>query len=193
MFDAQPNIQPYMEYANSGFAAGFWGSFNLDGTYAEPDFFVSYSQAGFSFTVYDYHNGGGKDYFNYDSEETLHLIETLATYTLPTIPLYFTASVFVYGDDKKMEEGEATTDNNYSSYLELGYSFTFEQNSLDVAAGFVPMESPFYGTEQAAPVNISLTAARDIKITEEFSLPVFFSFVSNPNIEEAYMFFGLSL
>lgn len=56
----------------------------------------------------------------------------------------------------------------YSSYLELGYDYTFEDLGLTLGAqiGMSPWESPLYGNDEFAVVNLSL------KIDKEFDLDV---------------------
>jgi len=40
---------------------------------------------------------------------------------------------------------------------------------------------------------LSFGGSKDIKITEEYSLPVFGSFIYNPESEAAFLVFGMSL
>ena len=63
---------------------------------------------------------------------------------------------------------ETTGKQAYSSYLELGYDYTFEDLGLTLGAqiGMSPWESPLYGNDKFAVVNLSL------KIDKEFDLGV---------------------
>ena len=56
----------------------------------------------------------------------------------------------------------------FSSYLELGYDYTFEQYGLTLGAqlGLSPWESPIYGNDQLALVNMSL------RVDKEFDFDV---------------------
>ncbi|MGD8362675.1 MAG: hypothetical protein PVJ04_14700, partial [Gemmatimonadota bacterium] len=49
------------------------------------------------------------------------------------------------------------------------------------------------GTEDFAFINLGLTAAKELAITSQFSLPVFGSFIINPNVDIAYFVVGISL
>ena len=51
----------------------------------------------------------------------------------------------------------------------------------------------FYAGGDSGLVNISLSGSKDIVITEDYSLPVFGSFIYNPDAEAAFLVFGFSL
>ena len=63
---------------------------------------------------------------------------------------------------------ETTNKQAFSSYLELGYDYTFEDLGLTLGAqiGLSPWESPLYGNEKFACTNISL------KINKEWEFDV---------------------
>jgi hypothetical protein len=42
-------------------------------------------------------------------------------------------------------------------------------------------------------VNLGLTVSKDIKITDKFALPVFGSFITNPEAENVFFVFGISI
>ncbi|MEM8556374.1 MAG: hypothetical protein AAGG50_00885 [Bacteroidota bacterium] len=86
-------------------------------------------------------------------------------------------------------------DPGRSIYLEAGYRFTLAQTDLRVFAGGVPAKSPFNGvpTNEAALTNVGLSASRSIQVTEAFSLPIGFSFVFNPYLEDAFAAVSVSL
>jgi hypothetical protein len=50
----------------------------------------------------------------------------------------------------------------------------------------------WYAGNDSGLVNISIGGSKDIKITEDYSLPVFSSFVYNPDAESAFLVFGMS-
>jgi len=45
---------------------------------------------------------------------------------------------------------------------------------------------------EAGIVNMSFSGSKDIQITDDYSLPVFGSFVYNPDAETAFLVFGIS-
>ncbi|HAN78091.1 MAG TPA: hypothetical protein DCQ31_10115 [Bacteroidales bacterium] len=199
-FNAAPNIQPYIDFNYKGFGVGAWASVNFDGSYVEPDFYLYYKANALTVTLYDYHNGGGLDYLNFETETTKHLVELSAVYTISeSFPLSLTASAFIYGEDKKISGYDLLSKpildpakNNYSSYFELSYNIPHPMASVDLSLGFVAAESNFYGTEGFGLINAGIKVSKEIKITESFSLPVFSQFVVNPTAEAAYFAFGLS-
>ena len=72
----------------------------------------------------------------------------------------------------------------------------FKLSSIDWTAtvGAVPyVSSGVYNTTGFAVTNLSLQAAKAIKITETFSVPVFAQIAANPCTQKAYMVFGFTL
>ena len=86
----------------------------------------------------------------------------------------------------KNEEG----DEQFSTYIELGYPVNLSAVSLEFAAGFTPWEGVY--SSNFNMVNLSLKATKELKITEYYSLPVFTQLVLNPNTENIYGVFGVS-
>lgn len=201
-FDPAVNIQPWFELAAGNFAIGTWGSFNTQGTYIEPDIYVSYTLSKLKFTLTDVHGNGGADYFNFKKDETKHTGEIMVNFDGgELLPLKLTASMLIYGDDKKIEGIDLVTDtcilsndNNYSTYFEIGYSHTLKNDvTIDFFAGFVPTESYYYNATGFAFINLGIKASKEIKINENFKLPISLSIVNNPNTEIMFFVFGLSL
>jgi hypothetical protein len=63
---------------------------------------------------------------------------------------------------------------------------------LDAAIGLTPWETSFYGANGFSVLNVSLKAAKEIKITDSFALPVFGQVVVNPRTEDAFLVIGIS-
>lgn len=79
----------------------------------------------------------------------------------------------------------------YSSYLELGYDYTFENLGLTLGAqvGMSPWESPLYGNEKFAVTNISLKLNKEWEL-DVVTLDLFAQGSLNPtdvNKENAYI------
>ncbi len=180
------SIQPSLALTAGDFEIGFWGSYPFANTAngsEEMDLYLSYSISDISIVVTDYYfpNSGGK-YGNY-KEPGAHTIEAGLSYGgSDSFPISLAAFVNVYNDD----------DN--SIYFELGYSTKVSDVGIDLFLGGTPGgDNEFYGTEKFNLINIGVTASKEIKITDDFSLPVFTSYVLNPNTEVGYLFFGFSL
>lgn len=86
-------------------------------------------------------------------------------------------------------------DPERSVYLEAGYRFAVSETDVRVFAGGVPGRSPFNGvtTDEAAVTNVGVSADRVVRISESFGLPVGFSFVFNPYLEDAFAAVRISL
>lgn len=180
------SIQPSLALTSGDFEVGFWGSYpfaNTAGGNEEMDLYLGYSLGDFSVLVTDYYfpNSGGK-YGNYKDPGS-HTVEVGLSYGgSESFPISLAAYMNVYNDD----------DNTV--YFELGYSTEVSEVAVDLFVGGTPGgDGGFYGTTEFNLINIGVTASKDIKITEDFSLPVFSSYVLNPNMEVGYLLFGFSL
>jgi hypothetical protein len=140
-------------------------------------------------TDYYYPNAGIKigNFNNYDNVNGAgaHTIEAGLNITGPeSFPLSLSGYVNVYND-----EGNNT-------YVQADYSL----NVQDVGLGFFigaaagSEENPdYYGSDKFNVINIGLKASKQIKITEDFLLPVSCSYILNPRAEISYLVFCISL
>ena len=184
-------IQPTLGLSMAGIDLSFWGSVGIANFLdtRELDITLSYSIAGATVGITDYWFSEGDDpygrYFNYRKNATNHVFEAFAGYDLGF------ASVNWYtnfaGADYKADGGSA-----FSSYCEISAPFVAAGTDWTASLGMVPFESGFYGTDGFAITNITLTAARSIDITENFSLPLSAALTVNPYAEMAYLVFGIS-
>lgn len=204
-----PHVQPWMEYSfgESGLAIGFWGSYSTgsDGTGNEADIYLAYApNEMFSFAVTDYFFPGGGfpsglSYFDYETDYSKgilpnHTIEVSATGSFGDF--YLTAAVNVYGFDGYTVNDDGEASQMYAKYVEAGYSLS---DNVDVFVGG-SLDDPdedkgevgFYGNSMGL-TNIGLSFAKDISVTDKFTLPVSSSFIVNPMQEELFLVFGLSL
>lgn len=198
LFSATPNVQPYMSISWKGFTAMAWASYSTSKThYGEYDLFLSYNIAGLTLNLNDYYtqeyedaNGNliSFDYNEWDRELTSHLIEASVVYQLPSegFPLQFTVSTFIYGADL-----DENADQNYSTYLEANYPFTFKDYTCAFFVGGTTHKG--YYANDAAFVNTGFKVAYPIKITETFSLPVNMSLIHHPYNHDMFFVVGISL
>jgi len=197
-----PNIQPTLAFVNGGFEIGAWGSTDFTGSYQEMDLYALYTYKGITATVTDYFwdaNWVSKPYFNYKNETTGHIIEGTLAYAFTKIPLKLTIATMLYGADKKPVEGEgnATPVNNYSTYMEMSYSFNVNIYNFNAFLGMTPTIG-FYGDGYAkvtgfGVVNIGLTGYKKLKLSEKFETTLRSSLIFNPQQEKAYLVLGISL
>lgn len=185
------NFQPAITFTKCGFSAGAWGTYAINGEYAEADIFLAYEYKWFKLTVYDYftmdNNLSNNDYFEYEDNKTKHILEpTIEINGGDNLPLRLAASVFAYGLDK-----DTAGKNYYSSYIEMGYTFAIAEYEIDLFTGFTP-KTGFYGDYEGV-VNAGLSVTREIKITDHFTLPVKSAIITNPQKENIFLVFTLSL
>ena len=200
----QPNIQPSIALSYSGLQLGLWGSYGLThqnssdeyySTSQEIDTWLSYSIEfidGMSIsgmlTDYYYPNAGLKigNFNNYDNADGpgAHTLEAGILLAGPaSFPLSLSGYMNIYND-----EG-----NNI--YLQGDYSIDVSEVAvgLFVGAASGSKKNPtYYGTDKFNVINIGIKASKEIKITKDYSLPVFCSYILNPKIEISYLVFGIS-
>lgn len=201
-FGNSPAIQPSLEMGYGGFALGAWGSYTTNNAnFQEVDLYASYTyKEMLTLMVTDYFFPDGtvakNRYFNYNTNETGHIFEgSLSFNGTEKLPLSLLLAVNFAGADAR------TVDNDlqYSTYLELGYSTTAGETDLDFFLGGTPTkpdkekgETGFYGPYEGI-VNIGVTATKEVQITEKFALPVNVSLITNPQQENIFLVFGISL
>jgi hypothetical protein len=192
-----PSFQPAFSLNYKGLELGTWGSIDFTGTYKELDLYLSYSLKGFTITATDYYWAGDwivDNYFDYKNDSTSHYIEASLAYKGEKIPFSIQVGTMIYGADKQFED---PSKNNYSTYIEAGYSFLVEKYKLDLFLGVTPMDGLYgdgYGGKGGfAVVNTGVTGSRTIEITEKFSIPVKASVIANPQARKLFIVFALSI
>lgn len=198
---AYPSIQPTLELNKGKFAIGIWGAFSTNGLQSqEVDIYASFTFAKkmFTFTLTDYFfpsDTASYNYFVYDKNATSHLFETSLKFNgTDKIPFTLLLAANVYGADTKKLNGE----NTISTYVELGYSTKINDVAINAFIGSA-LNAPgdnltgFYGNTKTGIINIGVTALRDIKITDKFSLPITSSFIVNPYAKKVFFVFGFTL
>lgn len=203
--NSQPNIQPYLTFGYSGLQVGFWGSYGLnhlnstDENYAlgsEIDTWMSYTaNLGESMAVtalltdYYYPDAGiGIGNFNnYDNANGpgAHTVEAgLIIAGTGNLPLSLSGYVNIYND------------RGHNAYFQLDYSASVKDINLGFFAGAAAgsKDNPgYYGTDKFNFINVGLKASKSVKITENFSLPVYCSYILNPKSEHAFFVLGISI
>ncbi len=198
------SVQPSMNFSKSGFGAGFFGSASLmgnsyDALAQEADININYTfkeiitiNAGDYFFPIDFSRN---KYFEYGKDSTGHIFELGLSFNgTEKIPFSFLIATSLYGADTRKANG----DLNYSTYSELKYNKNFNNTEISAFAG-ASLTTPgdnltsFYGNTDPAIVNLGITLSQKIKITDKYSLPVFGSFITNPEAESVWLIFGISI
>lgn len=101
----------------------------------------------------------------------------------------------IYGDDAKRNDGS----NLFSTYIEAGYCFEVGETSCNAFLGYTPTKpdlenelTGYYG-DDAGIINLGISAEKEIKITDHFSLPIKASLITNPQAENIFLVVGVSL
>jgi hypothetical protein len=184
-------IQPSLGVAfKNGLSVSAWGSTGIANPYAyEFDLSLGYSIAGVSLALTDYFWDG--HYTGYGYYDDAHHLELSAGYTLPSLPLTFSAATMIAFNDPKITD---PSKNNYSTYISAAYDFTVGDVALTAAAGVTPWGSTLWGSgkDEFEVADISLKAAKELKISDSFSVPVFVQAILAPATEGAHLVFGFS-
>jgi len=201
-YEAGTSIQPCMEFNAGGFSAGAWGSVDIAGFgYKEVDLTVSYSWKNFTAGLIDYWVAGemNNNYFDF-SKSTPHLLDMWLTYDFNRLPLSIGWYTIVAGDElySKYEKNRKMK-KAFPTYIEATYAFPIKEVNLEATIGVSPWKSSMLynradeggRTDGFAVINLSLKASRDIKLTGDYSLPVFGQLILNPAKEDLFFVFGI--
>lgn len=200
-YGRSPSIQPYLSLTSGKFEFGAWGAFTTNGlNIQETDLYVTYSFSdALSFTLTDYFfmDDGleNNSYFELNNERTGHTLEALVTYTLPgNIPISITGGTIFYGADKvNFYTGNDLSNDelNYSTYLEIGYSASISGKEIETFMGLTT-HNGLYG-DAFGIVNLGITGSDEVKITEAYALPISCSLIFNPQKQNIFIVFGISI
>lgn len=192
LLDNNPCLQPNLSFSIGNLTLGSWASYGYNSKYPEIDLYMTYEWGPIALTVFDYYNEDETDlsankYFTWSRKITTHALEgTIAWNGTESFPLRALAATFFYGNDRKADDKQY-----YSTYFEVGYPFNVNDYSLEFFVGGTPAESLYHN--KANIVNIGITVGKEIKITEDFNLPVKGSFVVNPAQENVFFVVGITL
>ncbi len=216
-----PSLQPALTATYKNLEVGVWGAYSLGGINPaqETDLYLSYSFGKndmFSAIITDYFfptENKIYNYFEYDNDKTGHIFEGSLNFNgTDKLPITFSGYVNFYGADAPVLGDNSAdtitfnkkTDIQYSNYFELGYNTKSGNTDLNFFMGFTinnPKkpnattgfvgETGFYGSGPGI-VNLGVTASKKIKITNNYSLPVTASFITNPQAQRVYFIFGFS-
>jgi hypothetical protein len=192
-------FQATVDYAiTDKLSVGVWGTTNFSNAadaYNEFDWSITYQiNPIISAMVSDYYWPATKNnpdwesssYFDYSEGSAQTLDFTLMfDFSEKGVPIDFQWSTIFGGNDYKYDEN-GNRSRAYSSYAELGYTQSFEKIGVAVRpfAGAAVINGGYYGTDANGEAgftftNVGLTVSKDIKISENYSLPVFVGYTNN--------------
>lgn len=197
-FGKTPSIQPKIEYSNNGLTVGAWGAFaTTTSAEQETDLYVGYTFLNdmLSVNLTDYFVVADFDsvnYFEYDKNKTSHIFELSASFNgTESLPLSVLIATNLYGNDARRYDANGKYKIQYSTYAEFSYKF----NHFDVFMGLNltdPKDEIGYYGDNYGVVNLGITASKDMKITNKFSVPLTVSLITNPQAEKIYFVAGIS-
>jgi hypothetical protein len=164
-----PSIQPYMSYAKGGLEVGFWGAYANDSAADELDLYASYSIGPVSLTVTNYifpdiTTGGTTKYFDSGLWEGM--------IGLKLGPVDLTGAYFFEDEDTYISASVPLGDLGFT--ISMGDGFYSDSGDMEL-------------------MEIGLSYGKEIKITEDFSLPLSSNLIYNPSFDQMYLVFGISL
>ena len=190
------SAQPYIEFSSGKFAVGAWGAYNLGGTSIgnEADLYASYSFSdAFSVTVTDYFFPKGGNFQGYFPYNAGHIFEAMVAFAgTNSFPIGISIATNFDGAIKYDDGGDEKS--AHSTYVELSYNTTVKNVELGLFTGAVfADDNGYYLTNGSGLINIGLSVAKAVKLSESFSLPVNAALIINPDAENIYLTFGFSL
>jgi hypothetical protein len=185
-------FQPYLSYAfTNKLTVGLWGTTNFSNddtpyntSYNEFDWYVSYqvcpiAKVMLSDYYFDY-PGARASYFDYSKTGTQAIdLSVLLNFADKGVPLDFQWNTLIGGNDFN-----SNGDRNFSSYAELGYTYSIAKIGVDLrafAGAVMSDDSAYYLMSGLNFTNVGLNATKSIKISDSYSIPVFIRYTYNDN------------
>jgi len=217
-------IQPTIEYAiTSKLTSGFWGTSNFkadyfypDGVsfykgYQEIDFFISYQINDFlSFQIWDYYwpsvskvEGVNNGYFNYgiDGVKTVDAILYFDFSENYKYPFNATISTLVAGNDYRYDSNGDNPKQNFTTYVELGYTFTFfEKSSLKalqnielspIVGAVLNNKAAYYNYadyDKISFCNMGIKITKEIDLGKGIAMPFSMNYIHNAATKNTELF-----
>lgn len=208
-------VQPTVEYElTPKFTLGFWATTNFkndyfypDGEtyykgYQEVDFYVTYQINDFlQFQLWDYYwpsvrkvDGVDNGFFNYgkDSSKTVDAIWYFDFSEGYRYPFNATISTLVAGNDFRYDRNGENPTQNFTTYLELGYTFTFFEKAksnalqnIDIApivGAVLNNKAEYYSYaayDKPSFINLGITASKEIDLGNGITMPISLNYTHN--------------
>jgi hypothetical protein len=183
-FGTGPAIQPSIELATGGFAVGGWGNYNFTSDEgAEADLYMSYTfDFGLSLGITDYYFPG-TEYLDFSDSTGAHALE---------LNLGYAYEGFSVAANYFMNKAGSAGNEGGDLYFELAYAFKYFEIHLGAGDGWHTTEASADESDFNV-CNIGITSSKDIKITDNFSLPLFGGVIWNPDAKQFHVVAGISL
>jgi len=174
-----PALQPSVSFTAGNLEIGAWGSVSftsMEG--AESDLYMSYSfPFGLSLGVTDYYFPGTM-YFDLSDTTGSHALEINAG---------FSSGGFSLSANYIPNEAGSAGSAGGDMYFEAGYDFSSFSLFIGAGDGWHTSDGDF------GLCNVGISTGKEIKITDNFSVPVTGTLIFNPEQEQFYVVIGFSL
>lgn len=208
-------VQPTLEYKlTPKFTLGFWATTNFKRDYfysdretyykgyQEIDFYLTYQVNDFlQFQLWDYYwpsvssvDGIDNVFFNYgnDGSKTVDAIWYFDFSEGYRYPFNVTISTLLAGNDFRYDRNGENPTQNFTTYLELGYTFSFFENAkhnviqnieiAPVIGAVINNKAAYYSYadyDKPSFVNLGITATKAIDLGKGFTMPVSLNYTHN--------------
>lgn len=185
------SLQPSLTVAYKGLSLTAWGSVGFNDTDSkEFDLILAYEAGNFSISLTDFWcvpSDEDVKYFQYGAHSTAHVFEAQIGYDFGIFALNWYTNIA--GADGVNKDG----DRAYSSYISMIAPFKLGGLEWEAEIGATPWATDYYTDANGFAVcDISLGTSKEIKVTEEYSLPIFAKATFNPASDKAYLTFGIT-
>lgn len=217
-------VQPTVEFSiTPKLTLGFWATTNFkrdyfypDGVsaykgYQEIDFYLYYQLSDFlQFQLWDYYwpsvrkvEGVNNNYFNYgpDGSKTVDAMLYFDFSEGYRYPFNATISTLVVGNDFRYDTNGENPKRNFTTYLELGYTFNFFENSsrkslqdievLPVIGAVLNNEAAYYtyaDYDRVSWVNLGVSTTKTVSLGGDVRMPITLSYTHNGAVKNTEIF-----
>lgn len=204
-------VQPSMTMGYKGLSLNVWGSTPVEASKDKKEIDINLSYAvpgtGLTVTVSDLWWGGKTGRFGYwkgyddggnyaQVDRGHHLEATLAYNFGEKFPLTLSWSTWLAGADaRKADSG----DRAYSTYINASYAINCPYDvTLTPSVGFTPWEGYYSQSATASQdkawfTDLSLKASKNVKVTNNFEIPVFLQYIVSPATDKTFFVGGFTL
>jgi hypothetical protein len=177
-----PSVQPALKVSAGFISAGAWGSFDFNG-YQEADLYFSFAlPAGFSLGMTDYYYPD-QNYFDYSDTSGSHAFEANLGFNKWGLSL---SANYIFN-----KAGGAGT-NGGDKYVEARYSYKSLYLFVGAGDGWHTTNNQD-DSDRFTICNLGVGITREIKVTDNFSIPVNGQVILNPDNRKMYIVAGFTL
>ena len=217
-------VQPTIEYeVTPKLTLGFWATTNFKNNYFYPDgvtsgkgyqeinFYATYQLNDFlQFQVWDYYwpsvekvEGVDNSFFNY-GKDGVKTVDAMLYFDFSEgykYPFNATISTFVAGNDLRYDSNDENPTQNFTTYLELGYTFTlFEKSSMKALQGIeldpvigavLNNKSEYYSYadyDNVSFINMGIKATKEIDLGKGITMPISLNYIHNGATQNTEIF-----